>query len=211
MARHVELHSIPKLFLAKVIFQHAQKGLSFDVSDTVKGIVGLVFVDDGLQNGMGGRKAVLPHDAGFFSARIQPHLPVGVKMVGGFGAHPGRKSFIEPEIVPPGSSDQVAKPLVGHFVRHDAENILFGFQRTRFGIKQQEGLVVSDPAPVLHRTAKTTGNGDLVQFRKREFYAEVMIVIAKNFFGRLQRVARFLLLAFGGPDAHLDAIERIFD
>ena len=82
---------------------------------------------------------------------------------GAFAAHPGGEPFVEPEIVPPGHRDQIAKPLVRGLVRDHFVNDLLcaggGFRR----IKQQRRLEIGDATPVLHRAAESAGDGDLVE------------------------------------------------
>ena len=42
-------------------------------------------------------------------------------MFGRLVLHPAREAFVEPEVVPPRHGDEIAEPLVRHFVREDAE------------------------------------------------------------------------------------------
>src|SRR3546814_3344908 len=62
--------------------------------------------------------------------------------------------FIEPKVVPPGHSHQIAEPLMRHFMRQDHENALLVSFRGDPGIIQQNAFKGEDRAPVLHRAEK---------------------------------------------------------
>ena len=107
----------------------------------------------------------------------QPNFPLRVEMGRAFRPHPGRESFVKPQIVPPGHGHEITEPLVRHFVREHFVDILFRLSRGVSRIKQKRGLVISNAAPVFHRTAETAGKSDLIKLRQRIRHTEIIVVI----------------------------------
>ena len=71
---------------------------------------------------MGGAAGILAHGGLLEAAAVEPALPVGMERFGGLGLHPAGEAFIEPDIVPPRHGDEIAEPLMRHFVGDDAED-----------------------------------------------------------------------------------------
>ena len=136
MGLHVAPNSIPEGFFAQKAFQHAQKGLSFFVSDIVERAVGVSFGGDCLLDRVSRGACIAFHrrflddtnspDWIAWHAFLQPDFPLRIKMSGAFRPHPGSEPFVEPEIVPPRHSDEITEPLVGYFVRDYFVNALLG-------------------------------------------------------------------------------------
>ena len=118
---HVAPNSIAEDFFAQKAFQHAQKGLSFLVSDIVESAVGLGFGGDFLLDRMSCGADVAFHRLFLgdpnapgriaWNAFLQPDFPLRIEMSGAFRPHPGSKPFVEPKIVPPRHGDEITEPL----------------------------------------------------------------------------------------------------
>ena len=133
---HVAPNSIAEGFFAQKAFQHAQKGLSFFVSDIVERAVGLGFVGDFLLDRVSRGAGIAFHRCFLddtnspgriaWHAFLQPDFPLRIKMSGAFRPHPGSEPFVEPEIVPPCHGDEITEPLVGDLVCDHFVNALLG-------------------------------------------------------------------------------------
>src|SRR6266480_2038166 len=213
MRSYVAADAVAENVFAEETFQHSQKTLAFSISDIVKGAVGVGFVRNRLLDGVSCRSCVAFHrdflgDSGaasWIALNIpgQPNFPARIEMRGAFAPHPGSETFVQPKIVPPSHSDEIAEPLVRSFMRDDLINAL-ARRRGRFlRIEKKRRFVVSDAAPIFHRAAETARNGDLIQLWKRIANAKVIIVILKDLRRALERVSARFRLAFGGNHPNL--------
>src|SRR5262249_20069065 len=100
-------------------------------------------------------------------------------MVGSLFLHPGGKALIEPEIVPPGHGDEVARPLMGRLVGNDLEHGLAGPLRGILRVEEETVVEVSDAAPILHRAGVEVGNRDEVELGQWIGSAEIVVVIGQ--------------------------------
>ncbi len=76
------------------------------------------------------------------------------------------------------------------------------------GIEQEARFVVGDPAPVLHRPAKTAGDRDVIELRQRVRHAEVIIEVSENLLGTIERVTTHHHFAHGGDHAVVHIFQR---
>src|ERR1700722_5529697 len=101
-----------------------------------------------------------------------------MEVVGGVGLHPAGEAFVEPEVVPPSHGDQVAEPLMRHFMGNHLKHQLAVTFGGTLGIKEKMLLRIEDRTPILHRSAADlSGCGDKIKFGKRKMDAEIGIVI----------------------------------
>src|SRR5205814_3825324 len=92
--QHVPPYSIAERFFAEKTFEHAQKGLSFFVSDIVEGAVGLGLGGDLLLDRVGGRAGVAFHRLFLgdpnapsrisWNPFLQPDFPLRIKTSGAY-------------------------------------------------------------------------------------------------------------------------------
>ncbi len=69
------------------------------------------------------------------------------------------------------------------------------------GSNNKPRLVVGDPAPVLHRPAKTARDRDVIDLRQRVRHAKVFIEVGENLLGTIERVTTHHRFAHGGNHA----------
>ncbi len=154
---------------------------------------------------MGGGGGVQRHGALAPGGLAQQDLPVGVQVVDRLAFHPGGEALVEPEVVPPAHGDQIAEPLVGHLVGDGDRNVLAILLAGVFRVDQEVALEVHDGAPVLHGAeAAGPGRGDQVQLGQGIGDGEVVVVIAKEGAGLVEREAGLhgLPPADHDPDVH---------
>ena len=81
---------------------------------------------------------------------------------------------------------------MGRFVGDYFIDILFGFSRGGRGVEQEPRFVVGDPAPVLHRSAKSARDRDVIELGQRIRHAKVIVVVSENLLRAIKRVAALL-------------------
>ena len=213
MRGHVFADGFAENILPQKTFEHAKKRLALLVGDVVKCAVRFGFRRDRLLDRMRGRSGITFHrdflrDAGaprWISRQtvLQPDFPLRIEPRGAFGSHPRSETFVQPKIVPPSHRDEIAKPHVCHLVSEHFVNALLGFEGRILWIEQKDRLVISDPAPILHRAAESTGQCNLIELRQRVGNAEVVVVVLQDLRGRFERVAAHLPFAFRRDHADL--------
>src|SRR5947207_14282919 len=135
----------------------------------------------------------------------EPNFPVRIEMRGAFAPHPGGETFVQPKIVPPSHSDEIAEPLVRSFMRDDLINALARRSGRFLRVEKKRRFVVSDAAPIFHRAAEPARNGDLIQLWKRIANAKVIVVVLKDLRRAFERVSAPLGFSFVGHNAYLFA------
>ena len=76
--------------------------------------------------------------------------------------------------------DQIAEPLVRHFVRDGVGHALLRADRGGLLVDQQRGLAIDDGAPVLHGAGLEVRHSDLVQLGQRILDAVVVVVVVQD-------------------------------
>ena len=132
-------------------------------------------------------------------------MPLRIKTIGGLLGQPGRKGFVEPDLLPRSCGHEVAKPLVCDLMRDNAENAALSLRAAFERIEQQGSLVVRNQAPVFHRTVSRTGHRNLVKLRKNIINAKIFVIKGKNFLGCRHRIGTEVTFAWCGQDAQLDS------
>ena len=206
MRGHVGADAVAKRRLAEVIFQHADQRLTLVVSDGVERHHRLALVGDRLLDRVRSTPRVESQGILLLGVPVQPALPLRVKLLRGLGRHPGRKTFVEPEIIPPRHGDEIAEPLMRHFMRDDAEDAAPRAIRIGRGIEQQPALEKGDAAPVLHGAAKAAGHRDQVELGQRIFDAEIIVEPGQELHSAVEGELPLRGLARGGDDPDRDAV-----
>ncbi len=88
-----------------------------------------------------------------------------------------------------------------HLVGEDAEDAVPDGRGVHRGVEQQPALEEGDAAPILHGAAEAAGNRDQVELGQRILHAEIVIEIAQEIDGAVEREAALVALAGGGDDA----------
>ena len=209
-------HAVAPSGLADIILQHRDDRFTLVVGDRVERLAHLVGGADVLHDRMGGAKRIEPHRALAPVDAAEQRLPLRVDRGGGLGLHPRGEALVQPDVVPPGHGDQIAEPLVRHFVRGDDEDVLPPPLAGDRRIVEQHIFEREDRAPILHRAEKLAGAraGDVVELRQREGRAEIVVVIRQDPRRALERPAALLAGAatadhadFGVAGARRDPIE----
>ena len=119
MALHVQTDTIAECGLAHESLEHRQHRPTLAVGDAVKGIEDVVVGGDGLANLPGGLQRIRGHGVQRTALGLQRQEQIRPPGVGGLVGHPGREGLVQPDVVPPGRCDQIAKPLMGQLMRVD--------------------------------------------------------------------------------------------
>ena len=134
---------------------------------------------------------------------------------------PVGKGFVQPDVVPPVQRDEVAKPLVRQFMRHNNERACLAHRvdGRRCAIGRHQHLVgkFEDGAPVLHPAKAgilvvvAVVGDDGVHLVERQRDLEVVVVVVQRFLGELHAGDRRVRLAGRHPpaQAHAAAVERV--
>src|SRR6478736_3160617 len=116
------------------------------------------------------------------SDAVDVRTPIGMEMLGGLVLHPARETFVQPKVVPPRHGDEVAEPLVRHFMRFGAVDAvaltLCGDRR----VVEQRIFEGEYRAPILHRAEelRLTRASDIVELRQWVGRAKIVVVEGKD-------------------------------
>ncbi len=150
---------------------------------------------------------VLAQRTGWFLPLRPGHHPVRLPCCDRMRCHPGGEAFVQPDVVPPCGGDQVAEPLVRHFVRDDVGHSLLRADGRGLVVDQQRGLAIDDGAPVLHGAGLEVRHGDVVELGQRILNSVIAVVVVQEGLRGVQREVRHVLFAGHGADAYLHAVE----
>lgn len=161
------------------------------------------FLLDGLD---AGERVALQSGETVGSEEVLPDIELGIEGIGRDEFHHGREGFVQPEVVPPSHSDEVAEPLVGEFVGDGDGDGLLRFKRSAF-VGEEARFAVSDETPVLHSASFKIRESNLVELRERILYAELLVVKIESLRRSVVRKnERGLRLVQGGIGDNLDAV-----
>src|SRR6516164_3139576 len=191
---HVGADAGPEDVVAEIVFHHPNDRLPLRIGDGIKRCHRLGFVCDRLLDRMGRAAGVFAHGRLLEAAGAEPSLPIWMKLLGGLSLHPAREAFVEPDVVPPCHGDEIAEPLMRHFMGDDVEDAALRVVRAGGRIEQHAALEKRDAAPVLHGAAEAARHRDQVELGKRISDAEIFIVVAQETDCSLERVAAMLTL-----------------
>src|SRR5438105_10293147 len=87
---------------------------------------------------------------------------------GCLAAHPGSKTFVQPNVVPPCHRHEIAEPLVSHLVRCYLEDGLAAFFARNCRIVKKSPLEGKDRAPIFHGAEELAAArpGYVIQLRR---------------------------------------------
>ena len=182
MLAHVAAHGRAPGVGTHVGFEHADHRFALLVGDAVEGLAGLLHGGDALHHGVRGAQRVLAHGRFAPAHAGQGRVPFRVQTLRGAAFHPRRKTFVEPQVVPPAHGDQVAEPLVRHFMRQRGVDV-FLVRLGRDGrVEQQAVFEGEDGAPVFHGAEELAAarRGDVVELGQRVAHAEIIVVFAQQ-------------------------------
>ena len=140
------------------------------------------------------------------SQRLGQRTPFGIEVVGGLRRHPRREPLVQPQVVPPRHGNEVAEPLVRHFVSDDIEDVLLLALCRELGILQQDALEVENCAPIFHRTEelRRSRSSDHVELGKRIRRSKIVVVMRKDAFRARQRIVSLIDHALACDNTDLD-------
>ena len=203
VGRQVPPEALPEHVGSQELLQHADNRGAFAIADGVKKLADLSRVFHFLLNWVGVFQTVQAQGpVGVHVHKLGPHGPFREKPVHGLGAHPRRKTFVEPQIVPPLHGHQVAEPHVGHLVGHHLGDSLPSSRRGVYRVYQQSGFPVGYGPPVFHRAGGKVRDGDVVQFLQRVWDVEVFVEKRQKLDRGIQGKVPLLFVAPGSPDTH---------
>ena len=193
--------------------EHREHRFPLLVGDGVERLVRLLDCPHLLDDRVGGREAVEVHRR--FARRdvVDVGAPVGMEVLGGLVRHPAGEAFVQPQIVPPAHGDQVAEPLVRHFMRLDSEDLLALVLGGYRGIVEEDPLEREDGAPILHRAEelRLTRTGDVVELWERVPGAEIIVVERQDLGLGVQRQLCLWLISARHDDPDLTPARRLGD
>ena len=190
------------------LFQHSDNRCALTVADGIKKLAYFSRVFNFLLNGVGVLESVQAQSpVGVHIDELGPHLPFREGPIHRLGAHPGGETLVEPQVVPPLHSDQVAEPHMGHFVGYHLSDSLPGARRGVIRVHQQSGFPISDAAPVFHRSGGKVGDGNMVQLLQGVGYAEVIVEEGQHSRRSFQGETALFLLASGGPNTYPGVVD----
>ena len=203
VALHIGLDARLPRILAGIAFEHGDDRFALLIGDGVKRLVHLIDGGDLLHDRVGGLERVEAHRPLAAIDARQQRFPFRVQLVSDLGRHPARKTFVQPEIVPPGHGDEIAEPLVRHFMRGHFIDGALGLFRGEARIDQQGTFEGEDRAPILHRAEELAlaRTRDIVELGQREGHAEIVVIIGQDRRRRVERQLRLAGIAPAGDDA----------
>ena len=125
VAVEVDSQPLAELLAAQHRVEHAHEAAPLAVRDRVEHLFDLGGVGDGDLNGVAGAQGVQLEGPLLLRRHVLlPHPPGGAQGVGTERLHEIGKALLQPQAVPPREGDEVPKPLVRDFVRHDGTDAL---------------------------------------------------------------------------------------
>ena len=185
MSRQEQLDALLKDAGPQVIFKHSDHCRAFRIRDPIECIRDVAGSLNGLADLPCGHQPVGIHGIVAAGNSVQVHLPIGSKLHQHLCRKPARKSLIQPNVIPPAGSYQIAKPLVSYFMRHGAGAASLPHIGVIPRPGQQRIAAIGDQARVFHRTPTGgQGNRQLVQFFVGKRNPEVILQQSQNLRGR---------------------------
>ena len=204
---HIGADALPPGVFARISFEHGQHRFTLLIGDRIEGLVGFIDSADMLHDRMGGAESIEPHRRLATRNASQKLEPVGMEMVDRLVFHPAGEAFVEPQVVPPGHRDQIAKPLVRDFVGLRHRDEFARARRSGLGIVEQIALEREHRAPVFHRGKefRLAGPGDVVDLGQRIGLPEIVVVIRNQPGQLVERELGLFAAAAWRNDPRLDA------
>lgn len=106
--------------------------------------------------------------------KLTPHLPLGMEVVNCKPTNPSGETLVQPQLIPPIHSDQVAEPLMRQLMSNDVGNPILELGIGFSFVIENSGGSISDQTPIFHGP-----HGELVNSKKIGLGER--IVDAKNF------------------------------
>src|SRR2546425_4059524 len=159
-----------------VCFDHSKNASTLAIADLIEQFLDLFWGTDLGLDGMCALQSVSGHGStGAVLDEVLPDLPLWIGPVDYLVGHEGREALVEPEIVPPFHSDEIAEPHVSNLVRDYLSNALLS-RGARVLVSMQQYLPECYRAPVLHRSISELGDSDQVELGQIIRNAEIFFV-----------------------------------
>ncbi len=150
MALQVFAHRRAKRILAEPFLEHAQHRRAFLIRDAVERVLDVAVIVDRLADLARRQQAVAAHRVARGIQPFQFALILRPQRDGFLALRPRRERLVEPDVVPPRHGDEIAEPLMRHFMRSDVER---GAKRIgrRVIVGAQQCVAEGDQTRVFHR------------------------------------------------------------
>ena len=155
-------NALLEAFFANPVLEHADDLSALVIGDGVvegvrDGVVGI----GGLADSLGREQGVFGHGAIAVPHAIDVEVPRWLEALGELAVDPGAQALVEPDIVPPGMSDQIAKPVVAQLMDQDIGVGAPAPGSVVLGFDQRERLAHGDQAGMLHGAPEAGHDGDI--------------------------------------------------
>ena len=211
MLLQIRVHTRAKFLLTQVRLQHSQHGRRFAISDSVEQFLNLSRCLRRLVNRPCVFQRIHIERAAGAAYIVQRIIPFRLPLRDRLAFHPRGKAFIEPNVVPPLHGNQIAKPLVRHFVRNYAGNFFLQSNRSLFFVDQQNHFPERNASGIFHRACGKIRQANQVQLSIGILDPEIFVVVVENVSGRLQRKPAHLFLPWSAVHADGNAIGLTLD
>ena len=194
MLRKIGVDALLKYFRPDISFHHAQHRCSLAIGDSIEERLDVRGSFRVRANGPDGGHRIIHKRPQRFPDLLLVNVPFRFLCCEGFPRHPGRKPFVQPDVIPPFHGHKVAKPLVRHFVGNHRRHLLPCVIRGRLLVNQQRAVSIGNGADILHCPRGKVREHDVIQLFVRIFDRVVLVVILQDVFRDFQREAGHLLL-----------------
>ena len=200
------MHALAEGFRSNVVFDAEQNVAGLAVGDAVEHLLDFGGSIGAGANGAGGGLRIEVQGAVHAGGDNLIDVPFGMHGFNGLVLHPRSEAFVEPDVVPPLHGDEIAEPLMRHFVCDDEGDSSLGVDGCCFGIDEQRGFAIGDGAEVFHGAGFEVGQADEVELLERIGNAEVGVVVVKHVLGDIYTVGGESDLVGRGAGADGDAV-----
>ena len=142
---------------------------------------------------------------------LQIEIPVWLDFFQRLAGHPGGKSFVQPDVVPPFHGDEIAEPLVRHLVRDHAGDAFLQVHRTLLVVNKKNHFAEGNAAGVLHCAGGEIRQADQIKLPVWILDTEIIVVILQDVACHLQSEGAHFFFAGGCIHADRNAVGFAFD
>ena len=168
---HVAAHPFAELVVTHIARNHRDHVATLAIGDRIESLIDLTIGLDRLADRTPRHQRIGAHGIKAFLHGPGPDVQGRPPFVADAKAHPVGEAFVQPDIVPPGRGNEIAKPLVRQLVTDDHAKAALLARRGLF-IQHQQGIVIEVRPGVLHRP-RHDRRGDLVQLGIGERFVEI--------------------------------------
>ena len=159
--------------------EHRDDRLALFIGDRVERLIGLLDGPHRLNDRVRAGESVDFHRRVARPDMVKVGAPIGMEMLGRAARHPAGEALVKPQIVPPRHGDEIAEPLVRHFVRLDPEDGLPVAVAGDRRIVEQNPLESEDCPPIFHcaEELRLSRTGDILELGQRIRRTKILVVI----------------------------------